>query len=222
MSEMGRFPEGNSYPLQCSGLENSMDCIVRGSQRVRHDWATVTFTHRYGMKFFFLVLGCADSPRHRKNEHRECQCFNTLITHPSHALKSIRSLWTSLGERKSPARLWMEEGRRSLPPSGKGKSTPTLLQPPRPREEAHKGSSKHLVNQGEKPCFPGQEMNPCGCYKRQYDQNAFNLLFPNRSASIPRTQQYLEKVIADNKSHHYWNDSVRKLNFSFPSSFIEM
>ena len=29
--------EGNSYPLQYSGLENSMDCIVHASQRVRHD-----------------------------------------------------------------------------------------------------------------------------------------------------------------------------------------
>ena len=28
---LGRFPgEGKGYPLQCSGLENSMDCIVRG------------------------------------------------------------------------------------------------------------------------------------------------------------------------------------------------
>ena len=28
---LGRSPgEGNSYPLQCSGLENSMDCIVHG------------------------------------------------------------------------------------------------------------------------------------------------------------------------------------------------
>ena len=42
--------EGNSYPLQYSGLENSMDCVVHwvdphsmGSQRVRHDWATFTF-----------------------------------------------------------------------------------------------------------------------------------------------------------------------------------
>ena len=34
---------GSSYPLQCSGLENSMGCIVHGSQRVRHDWATFTF-----------------------------------------------------------------------------------------------------------------------------------------------------------------------------------
>ena len=28
---LGRDPEeGNSYPLPCSGLENSMDCIVHG------------------------------------------------------------------------------------------------------------------------------------------------------------------------------------------------
>ena len=29
--------EGKGYPLQCSGLENSMDCIVHGLQSVRHD-----------------------------------------------------------------------------------------------------------------------------------------------------------------------------------------
>ena len=29
--------EGNNYPLHYSGLENSMDCIVMGSQRVGHD-----------------------------------------------------------------------------------------------------------------------------------------------------------------------------------------
>ena len=41
---LGRSPgEGNGYPLQYSGLENSMDSIVHGSQRVRHDLAT--FTH---------------------------------------------------------------------------------------------------------------------------------------------------------------------------------
>ena len=35
--------EGNGYPLQYSGLENSMDCISMGLQKVGHDWAT--FTH---------------------------------------------------------------------------------------------------------------------------------------------------------------------------------
>ena len=35
---LGRSPgEGKGYPLQCSGLENSMDCIVLGVARVRHD-----------------------------------------------------------------------------------------------------------------------------------------------------------------------------------------
>ena len=35
---LGRSPgEGKGYPLQYSGLENSMDCIVMGWQRVGHD-----------------------------------------------------------------------------------------------------------------------------------------------------------------------------------------
>ena len=34
---LGRFPgEGKGYPLQYSGLKNSMGCIVHGVQRVGH------------------------------------------------------------------------------------------------------------------------------------------------------------------------------------------
>jgi len=41
---LGRSPgERKGYPLQYSVLENSMDCIVHGSQRVGHDWATFAF-----------------------------------------------------------------------------------------------------------------------------------------------------------------------------------
>ena len=40
----GRSPgERKGYPPQYSGLENVMDCIVMGSQRVGHNWATFTF-----------------------------------------------------------------------------------------------------------------------------------------------------------------------------------
>ena len=43
--ELGRSPgEGKGYPLRYSVLENSMDCIVHGSQRVRLDGVTCTFT----------------------------------------------------------------------------------------------------------------------------------------------------------------------------------
>ena len=36
--ELGRPPgEGKGYPLQYHGLENSMNCIVHGLQRVGHD-----------------------------------------------------------------------------------------------------------------------------------------------------------------------------------------
>ena len=41
--------EGKGYPLQYSGLENSMDCM--GSQRVGHDWATFTFSFIVGILF---------------------------------------------------------------------------------------------------------------------------------------------------------------------------
>ena len=42
--ELGRPPgEGNGYPLQYSGLENSMVCTVMGSQSVGHDWGDFHF-----------------------------------------------------------------------------------------------------------------------------------------------------------------------------------
>ena len=45
ISRLGRFPgEGTGYPLQYSGLKNSMDCIVHELQRIRHNWASFTFT----------------------------------------------------------------------------------------------------------------------------------------------------------------------------------
>jgi len=35
---LGRYPgEGKGYPLQYSGLENSLDCMAHGSQRVGHN-----------------------------------------------------------------------------------------------------------------------------------------------------------------------------------------
>ena len=35
-------PEGNGYPLQCSGLENSTDCIVHG---VAKSWTRLREVH---------------------------------------------------------------------------------------------------------------------------------------------------------------------------------
>ena len=36
--------EGKGYPLHYPGLEESVDCIVHGQQRIRHDWTAFTFT----------------------------------------------------------------------------------------------------------------------------------------------------------------------------------
>ena len=47
---LGRSPgEGNSYPLQFSGLENSMDCVVHG---VTKSWTRLSNSH-----FHTLVAG---------------------------------------------------------------------------------------------------------------------------------------------------------------------
>ena len=48
ISGLGRSPgEGKDYPLQYSGLENSMDKCL-GLQRIRHDRVTFTFIFTWG------------------------------------------------------------------------------------------------------------------------------------------------------------------------------
>ena len=50
ISGMGRAPgEGKVYPLQYSGLENSMDCIVHGVAKSRTRLSNVHF-HIHNMK----------------------------------------------------------------------------------------------------------------------------------------------------------------------------
>ena len=51
---LGRSPEeGKGYPLQCSGLENSMDCIVRGVIKSQMQLSTLslsfTFLHFHSL-----------------------------------------------------------------------------------------------------------------------------------------------------------------------------
>ena len=55
ISGLGRSPgERKGYPLQYSGLENSMNCIVMGSQRVGLDWETFHFHfQQYGRPGWF-------------------------------------------------------------------------------------------------------------------------------------------------------------------------
>ena len=47
--------EGKGYPLQCSGLENSMDCIVHG---VAKSWTELSNFH-----FHFQAFKAASKPK---------------------------------------------------------------------------------------------------------------------------------------------------------------
>ena len=60
---LGRSPgEGNGCPLQYSGLENSMDCIVRGvAESDTMEWLSLCFTERSrGLPRETLVWKCED------------------------------------------------------------------------------------------------------------------------------------------------------------------
>ena len=59
ISGLGRFPgEGKGYPLQYSGLENSMDCIVHGVAKSRTLLSNFHTIYIYIHTFFFRYILC--------------------------------------------------------------------------------------------------------------------------------------------------------------------
>ena len=86
--------EETGLPLQCSGLENSVDCVCMGLQRVEHDWAN--FSHSL---LFFLVLHSLWSIKIRYSlmtgfysiecEWKRCVLPPNLAIKTSHVLCSI-------------------------------------------------------------------------------------------------------------------------------------
>ena len=77
----GRSPgKGKGYPLQYSGLENSMDCM--GSQRFEHDCVTFTFTffQRFIPRYILKTIESWDLNRY-------------LYTHVHVAVLTITKRW---------------------------------------------------------------------------------------------------------------------------------
>ena len=65
VSRLGRSPgEGKGYPVQYSGLENSMDCIVHGVAKSRtqlsnsHFTSHIYFTDIYVHIYIYIMCGC--------------------------------------------------------------------------------------------------------------------------------------------------------------------
>ena len=80
--------EGNSYPFQYSGLENSMDCISTDIQRVGYDWTTFTSHVRANCIF----------QRWPQQYNPIPHAFTTWPWHPSHwvvdsMILSLESGW---------------------------------------------------------------------------------------------------------------------------------
>ena len=57
ISGLGRSPgEGKGYPLQYSGLENSMDSIVHGVGKSRTGLSNFCFHFRFGILYIFIYI----------------------------------------------------------------------------------------------------------------------------------------------------------------------
>ena len=71
---LGRSPgEGKGYPLQYSGLENSMDCIVHGIAKSRSRLSDFHFTMELqSVQFSRSVM--SDSLRHHELQHARPPC----------------------------------------------------------------------------------------------------------------------------------------------------
>ena len=68
---LGRCPgEGNGYPLQDSGLENSMDCIVQGVAKSRTQLSDFRFTFTFRMFCFDFRAGIPAPVR------IQCHCWS--------------------------------------------------------------------------------------------------------------------------------------------------
>ena len=92
---LGRFPgEGNGYPLQYSGLENSMDSIVHG---VTKSWTRVSNFHftslhftsiHFASLYFSMQVGLAGS-LHTPPDHQHHRNWWYFPSVPIHSLTSL-------------------------------------------------------------------------------------------------------------------------------------
>ena len=83
---LGRSPgEGKGYPLQCSGLENSMDCIVHGVAKSQ-TW----------LSDFHFTLGDSRHHMHVCTHvcvHIHAHCTHTLHTHTHTMVQNHSTKW---------------------------------------------------------------------------------------------------------------------------------
>ena len=81
------------HSLQYSGLENSMDCIVHGSQRVGHDWATFTFTFTFSIHVPPNIRGVDTCSSGRTRKWTAWSKYSPLLFSMPYMLTRLILLW---------------------------------------------------------------------------------------------------------------------------------
>ena len=81
---LGRSPrKGNSHPIQCSVLENSMDCIIHGDSKSRTQLATFRFVLAFLPRSKHLLISWLQSPFAVILEPRKIKSVTVSIVSPS-------------------------------------------------------------------------------------------------------------------------------------------
>ena len=104
--------EGKGYPLQYSGLDNSIYCVVHGATKSWHDWVSFTFTFKTPIKWsmvFSVVMYACESWTIKKAEHQridafELWCWRRLVRVPWSARRSNQSILKEI----SPEYSWKD------------------------------------------------------------------------------------------------------------------
>ena len=141
---LGRSPgEGNSYPLKYSGLENFMDYIVHGIQRVRQNWATFTLLH-FHLADLSLAGTVSVTPNPPTKHHVPCLGISGGLNLPTlTGLFKVAPNPRHLAPlQSSPNQCWW--------PS---KAAPTLRAQPNPTSAGTSALLKQLSLQGASPVY---------------------------------------------------------------------
>ena len=101
---LGRSPERNSYPLQYSGLENSVDCIIQGVAKSRtwlsdfhfHFMKLHTRKTNSSVKKWVEDLNKYFSKEHKKMANKHTEIF--FVANESSLCYVIKRVWSTMGQ----------------------------------------------------------------------------------------------------------------------------
>ena len=117
---LGRSPrEGNGYPLQYSGLENSLDCIVYG---VAKSWTRLSDFHFHFFTFHFTGVNCMVCEWYLNKAVEGNGILLTIAKHPRAHNRHLGGTWKILASVNIAVIFYVEATAKSCWPQSRAES----------------------------------------------------------------------------------------------------